>query len=43
MSSPVLFNLAIDYAMELPYMATFGVTLDDMFVTDLYYADDICL
>ena len=39
-----IINLAIDHAMETALDGgTFGITLDDMLVTDLDYAVDICL
>ena len=42
--SPFLFNLAIDHAMETALdCETFGITLDDMLVTNSDYADDKCL
>ena len=42
--APFLFNLVIDWAMhETTEKQLLGIALDDMIITDLDFADDICL
>ena len=42
--SPFLFNFTIDWIMEQALSNDlFGITLNDMMVADLGFADDICL
>ena len=42
--APFLFNLVIEWAMhEATEKQLLGIALDDMIITDLDFADDICL